>query len=43
MGLIDLEKVKKTKKLIDFHHELTVKILGLSGIEELFNIYKLSD
>jgi len=32
IGLIDMDKVKKSKKLVDFHSEVTVKILGLSGI-----------
>jgi hypothetical protein len=32
IGIVNLEKVKKAKKLIDFHSEITVKILGLSGI-----------
>jgi hypothetical protein len=32
IGIVDLEKVKRAKKLVDFHSEITVKILGLSGI-----------
>lgn len=43
IGLVDLEKVKKTRKLIEFHTELTVKILGLPSIDDLFEIYTIKN
>lgn len=41
IGLVNMEKVKKTRKLVEFHTELTVKILGLNSIDELFEIYTI--
>ncbi len=43
IGLVDLDKVKKTRKLKEFHFELTCKILGFSSIDELFEVYTLKD
>ena len=43
IGIVDLEKVKKSRKLADFHSELTVKILGLNSIDELFDIYTIKE
>lgn len=41
IGLVDLDKVKKTRKLVEFHSELTVKILGMGSIDELFKVYTI--
>ena len=41
IGVVDIDRVKKTRKLEEFHSELTVKILGLNSIDELFDIYTI--
>ena len=41
-GIVDLEKLKKSKNLEEFHHNITIKLLGFNDIEEFCEHFKVN-
>ena len=42
-GFVDMEKVKASQDLNEFHSHLTCKILGFSSAKEIFDEFSISD
>ena len=42
-GLVDMEKVKSSQNLNEFHTHLTSKILGFPSAKEIFDEYSISE
>ena len=43
VGLVDMAKVKKSQNLMEFHTNLTAKIVGYASAKEIFDEYSISD
>lgn len=43
VGLVDLNLVKKSQNLMEFHTRLTAKIMGFPSAKEIFDEYTISD
>lgn len=37
IGLVDMQKVKSSQNLMDFHTHLTAKLLGFPSAKEIFD------
>ena len=42
-GLVDLELLKQSKNLREFHNRITIKILGFENEDDLFDHFKIKD
>jgi predicted alpha/beta-fold hydrolase len=43
VGIVDMKKVKSSQNLMEFHTQLTAKILGYPSAEQVFENYTISD
>ena len=42
IGLVNIEEVKKSKTLNEFHGRITAKILGLDSADDVYDQYYVS-
>lgn len=42
-GIVDLQELKKSKNMREFHTRITIKILGFETSDQLFDHFKIKD